>query len=75
MPELTDKAAWKQVVLGGAFEHYGMIGWKKLLTEKDAEDIRAYVASEARKLADAEKGKGAKLGPGMTPGCRINKTP
>jgi quinohemoprotein ethanol dehydrogenase len=54
-PPLADAATWKAIVIDGALEDAGMIGWKKFLTPEDAEDIRAYVASEAKKLATGTK--------------------
>jgi quinohemoprotein ethanol dehydrogenase len=48
---LKDKEAWQAIVMGGALEKQGMIGWSKLITKDDAEAIRAYVSDEARKLA------------------------
>ncbi len=49
---LADKDAWNAIVLGGALESQGMIGWKKFLSPEGAEAIRAYVADEAGKLAN-----------------------
>ena len=48
---LGDMDAWKAIVLGGALERQGMVGWSKFLTPESAESIRAYVADEAGKLA------------------------
>jgi quinohemoprotein ethanol dehydrogenase len=59
--ELTDKDAWQAVVIGGALEHAGMISWRKFLSEADAQDIRAYVAGEARALKKLESAS-----PGVT---------
>ena len=50
---LSDKGAWNAVVLGGALESQGMIGWTKFLSPEGAEAIRAYVADEAGKLANS----------------------
>ena len=40
--------SWKSVVIGGALKDRGMAGFARFLTPKDAEDIRAYVITEAR---------------------------
>jgi quinohemoprotein ethanol dehydrogenase len=42
---------WNTIVLNGALEKQGMIGWARFLSPKDSEAIRAYVVDEARKLA------------------------
>jgi quinohemoprotein ethanol dehydrogenase len=47
---LTDEHAWKAIVIDGALEGAGMISWGRFISPSDAEDIRAYVASEARKV-------------------------
>lgn len=62
VPELTDKNAWQTVVIGGALMHAGMIGWNKFLSSGDAEDVRAYVAGEARILRKLESAHGSKAG-------------
>ena len=46
--------AWKSVVLDGTRAAKGMIGFRKFFGEAEAEAIRAYVASEARKELAAE---------------------
>ena len=51
---LTSAALWKNIVIDGAFEPNGMIGWSEFLTASDAESIRAYVGVQARILRDAE---------------------
>jgi quinohemoprotein ethanol dehydrogenase len=51
VPPLGDAATWKAIVIDGALEEAGMIGWKQFLTAEDAENIRAYVAAQARQLA------------------------
>ncbi len=40
--------SWKSVVIDGALKDRGMAGFARFLTPKDAEDIRAYVLTEAR---------------------------
>jgi quinohemoprotein ethanol dehydrogenase len=52
---LTSAALWKNIVIDGALEANGMIGWSQFLTPEDAETIRAYVAAQARALARAEQ--------------------
>jgi len=51
VPPLGDAATWKAIVVDGALEQAGMIGWKRFISAQDAEDIRAYVAEQAHKLA------------------------
>ncbi len=63
VPELTDKAAWQQVVLGGAFEHYGMISWKHLLKPNDVEDIRAFVAGRRKSWPTGRRARAARWDP------------
>jgi quinohemoprotein ethanol dehydrogenase len=48
---LNDRAAWQSIVIGGALAGAGMISWDPFLSPADAENVRAYVASEAKKLA------------------------
>jgi len=52
---LTSAALWNNIVIDGALEANGMIGWSEFLTDSDAESIRAYVAAQARILQGAEK--------------------
>ena len=47
---LQTSEAWQSVVLGGALADRGMISFAKYLTPKDAENIRAFVLSEAKKI-------------------------
>jgi quinohemoprotein ethanol dehydrogenase len=51
---LSSAALWKNIVLDGALEPNGMIGWSAFLTPEDAEAIRAYVAAQARRLQESE---------------------
>jgi quinohemoprotein ethanol dehydrogenase len=60
---LPSKAGWKAVVIDGALEKNGMIGWKQWLSDDDAEAIRAYVSSQAVKLA-AQTAPAAPVGGG-----------
>ena len=53
---LADKDAWNSVVIGGALNDRGMIGFSRWMTADDAEAIRAYVAGKAKRLA-AEGGE------------------
>ena len=51
---LTDAKVWNSVVIGGVLKDRGMISFAKYLTDKDAEDLRAYVAQRARILKEQE---------------------
>jgi quinohemoprotein ethanol dehydrogenase len=51
---LREKDAWRQIVIGGALAPNGMVSFAKWIKPEDAEDIRAYVASEAKQLEAAE---------------------
>lgn len=51
VPPLGDAVTWKSIVIDGALEDAGMIGWKRFLSAEDAEKIRAYVAAQANELA------------------------
>jgi quinohemoprotein ethanol dehydrogenase len=51
---LTNKEAWDQVVLGGALNDRGMIGWSKFLKPTDSDAIRAYIGETARALQQQE---------------------
>ena len=51
---LTSAALWKNIVIDGAFEVNGMIGWSDFLSPEEAETIRAYVAARARELQEVE---------------------
>ena len=55
---LADKAAWKDVVIGGALKDRGMISFAKWLNADDAEAVRSYVAGKAKRLAADEGGGG-----------------
>jgi PQQ-dependent dehydrogenase (methanol/ethanol family) len=46
---MLEPTAWQAVVLDGARASAGMIGFRRFLGDADAEAIRAYVVSEARK--------------------------
>jgi len=54
---------WRSIVVDGALEPNGMIGWSQFLTPEDAESIRAYVAAQARTLQQAESGPASPLPP------------
>jgi quinohemoprotein ethanol dehydrogenase len=51
---LTSAALWKNIVIDGALEPNGMIGWSEFLSPEEAETIRAYVGAQARALQQAE---------------------
>lgn len=52
---LGDAQGWKAVVIGGALQDAGMIGWGRFITPGDAESIRAFVAGQARALASRNR--------------------
>ena len=52
-PILTTAENWKGVVIDGASATRGMASFSRFIDAKGAEDIRAYVISEARKAATA----------------------
>jgi quinohemoprotein ethanol dehydrogenase len=54
---LTDKTAWNQIVLGGAYSAQGMAGFAQWLQPAEVESIRAYVAGEAHALQNATANK------------------
>jgi alcohol dehydrogenase (cytochrome c)/quinohemoprotein ethanol dehydrogenase len=54
---IRNRDAFRAIVLDGALADRGMASWKNYLTPDQAEDIRAYVNDEARKLASEEKTK------------------
>ncbi|QUT04729.1 PQQ-dependent dehydrogenase, methanol/ethanol family [Sphingobium phenoxybenzoativorans] len=47
---LADKDMWQQIVIGGALESQGMVGFAKYLSPQQAETIRGYVSAQADKL-------------------------
>jgi quinohemoprotein ethanol dehydrogenase len=51
---LSSAALWKNIVIDGALEPNGMIGWSQFLRAEEAESIRAYVAAQARALQESE---------------------
>ncbi|HSC16953.1 MAG TPA: c-type cytochrome, partial [Gammaproteobacteria bacterium] len=51
---LSSAALWKSIVMDGALEPNGMIGWSRFLRAEEAESIRAYVAAQARMLQESE---------------------
>jgi quinohemoprotein ethanol dehydrogenase len=51
---LSNAALWKNIVIDGALEPNGMIGWSEFLSPEAAETIRAYVAAQARTLQELE---------------------
>jgi quinohemoprotein ethanol dehydrogenase len=52
-PMLMTADNWKGVVIDGASASRGMASFSRFLSAQEAEDIRAYVLTEARKAADA----------------------
>ncbi|MDR7101085.1 PQQ-dependent dehydrogenase, methanol/ethanol family [Croceicoccus sp. BE223] len=53
---LHDAQVWQDIVIGGALQDNGMVGFAKTLTPSQAESIRHFVGDQARTLA----GRGAK---------------
>lgn len=51
---LGDAEAWRRVLIEGALVDRGMVSFRDRLNAGDAESIRAYVASEARRAAGIE---------------------
>ncbi|HWG68693.1 MAG TPA: PQQ-dependent dehydrogenase, methanol/ethanol family [Steroidobacteraceae bacterium] len=47
---LSSPQAWQAVVIGGALTSHGMVSFRRWLNEKDAQDVRAYVAGESKRL-------------------------
>lgn len=52
---LTSKSSWEEVVLRGALEDRGMIGWSKFLNAAQVDQVRAYVGEMARALQQQEQ--------------------
>jgi quinohemoprotein ethanol dehydrogenase len=61
VPVVADAAAWKAIVIDGTLEDAGMVSWKRFISAEDAEKIRAYVAAQARELANESAGGNANL--------------
>jgi glucose dehydrogenase len=53
---LQSADAWRDVVLGGALTDRGMVSFANYVSPDEAENIRAYVLHEARKIAPADPG-------------------
>jgi quinohemoprotein ethanol dehydrogenase len=51
---LASAQDWRAVVMDGALKDRGMIGFARFLTPAEAEDIRAFVRQQARKLAASQ---------------------
>jgi quinohemoprotein ethanol dehydrogenase len=51
---LTNRELWQAIVIGGALEANGMIGWQDFIDANDAESIRAYVGAQANALLENE---------------------
>jgi len=67
-PITASAETWKQVVIDGANASRGMAGFSRFLSPQDAEDIRAYVLSEAKTAQAApaaapEAAQGARAAP------------
>ncbi len=67
-PYMNNADAWKTVVIDGALTNTGMISWSKYLTQAQAETIRHFVQSQARKaLAAPARPAGPPGGQSLTP--------
>jgi quinohemoprotein ethanol dehydrogenase len=64
---LSNAALWNNIVLGGALEQNGMIGWSEFLTPEDSEAIRAYVSAQARLLQQTEARPATAPAPAVEP--------
>ena len=51
---LTDAPLWRAIVVDGALQANGMVGWGHVIDADAAESIRAYVGEQARALRRAE---------------------
>lgn len=47
---LTSAATFRSIVIDGALQDNGMVGFRKYLTSADAENIRGYISYEARRF-------------------------
>jgi len=56
---IKDAEAFRGVVIDGAFSAQGMVSFAKFLTPADAENVRAYLIGEGRKLEAVEKNRSA----------------
>jgi len=54
-PALTNPELWRAIVIAGALEDRGMIGWSRELDATQAQSIRAYVGEQARALQKTEQ--------------------
>ena len=61
-PMLMTADNWKGVVIDGASAPRGMASFARFLTPKDAEDVRAYVLTEARKAEAGAQAPAAPIG-------------
>ena len=51
-PMLSSPVPWRSVVIDGALADKGMVSFARYLTPEDAENIRAYVITKARRLSN-----------------------
>lgn len=47
---LTSADAWRAIVIDGALTTRGMVSFRQWLSDKDAQDVRAYVMGESKRL-------------------------
>jgi quinohemoprotein ethanol dehydrogenase len=60
---LLTQADWKSVVIDGARKANGMASFARFLSPQDAEDVRAYVLTEAKRPGATPPAASAKGGP------------
>ena len=60
---LLSSDSWKSVVIDGALAERGMASFSRFIDAKGAEDLRAYVLTEARAVQAEAKAAPAKGGP------------
>ena len=53
---LGDPEVWNQIVIGGALRDRGMISWKQVLNDQQAENLRLYVINRANEDKALEGG-------------------
>lgn len=49
---LTDASTWRAIVIDGALTPRGMVSFRAHLTDAETENLRGYLSSEARKIAE-----------------------
>jgi quinohemoprotein ethanol dehydrogenase len=57
---LADKATWKAIIIDGILSERGMASFRTVLSASDVEDVRGYVATKSKALAQSEKADSTK---------------